>query len=179
MCLFFIIKISNPVSPFLCLPSKSIYCPSRTKPNNPQHVPTVGKTGSAQGTGIVSSLQGAGNDRNGQRNKTLIQFIPIHKYFSCPPTPREQTQLTIQRKPLPCYKSSLSGIIGKPKQLHSSSFPTAVIFAIFVITGKRQQRPLGVPSHVKVGGLTLNLPQLVSYKKINRYQSVLTVDHTH
>lgn len=55
-----------------------------------------------------------------------------------------------------------SGVVGEPKKLDSASLPAAVIFAIFVITGEGQQRPLRVPGHCEGGGLTLHLPELLS-----------------
>lgn len=55
-----------------------------------------------------------------------------------------------------------SGVVGEPKKLDSASLPAAVVFAIFVVTGKSQQWPLRVPGHCEGGGLTLHLPELLS-----------------
>lgn len=57
---------------------------------------------------------------------------------------------------------ALSGVVGEPKKLDSASLPAAVIFAIFVVTGEGQQRPLRVPGHCEGGGLTLHLPEFLS-----------------
>lgn len=55
-----------------------------------------------------------------------------------------------------------SGVVGEPKELDGAGLPAAVVFAIFVVTGEGQQRPLRVPGHCEGGRLALHLPELLS-----------------
>lgn len=61
------------------------------------------------------------------------------------------------------------GVVGEPEELDGACLPAAVIFAIFVVTGEGQQRPLWVPGYRKGGGLALHLPELLSCtEKVSR-----------
>lgn len=151
---------SNSISPFLTYPSKLRTVQAEPSPTNPTTRPTAGRQEVPRGQGmLVSALQGTGNksqikhkrNRNGQPNKTLIQFIPIHKYFRRPPTPREQTKLTIQLKPLPYAGSSYQESLGSP---NSFTVPASRLLSYLPSLSSQANASrglLGCQATVKVG----------------------------
>lgn len=152
-------------------PLQTRCCPSRSQP--PEVHPKSKVAGGPRGSMLASAptqlsphaggKDGTANTTGRQREhaaqQNTLYFIPTSKYSGCPPfqesRPNAHTGAGQGLLPVPAPPS---GIIRKPKQFHSACLPTAVIFAIFVITGKCQQRPFGVPSHSEGRGLTLHLP---------------------
>ncbi len=65
-----------------------------------------------------------------------------------------------------------SGVIGKSKQLDGACLSVAVVFALFIVAGVRQQRSLRVPRYSEGWRLALNLPELLTYSNNTQQTSV-------
>lgn len=114
---------------------------------------------------LESGTRGAGTTtrghcRAGEEGSNLLSPSSPRSYATrAPSQTRGQGSIA---SPLPCPAAISLGVIGEPKELDSARLPAAVVFAIFVVAGEGQQRPLRVPGHCEGGGLALHLPELLS-----------------
>lgn len=65
-----------------------------------------------------------------------------------------------------------SGVIGKSKELDGACLSVAVVFALFIVAGVRQQRSLRMPRYSEGWRLALNLPELLTYSNNTQHTSV-------
>jgi len=60
-------------------------------------------------------------------------------------------------------RSGCSGVVGQAEQLDGPRLAVAVVLALLVVAGVRKQGALGVPGDREGRGVTLHLPQLLSW----------------